>query len=164
MSFTGPWCALLHPLRSHYLFDPSGPLLDERGVWHLWEDEGSWSHWTSRDLVHWEGALVNGTNFSQDTGAVSVTPAGTYAFWPLMDGRAPITEIASAVALTPVSGPFGGPAQWKHRGTFEYNAQWWLVVGCGSVSEGAQCCLFEAADATLANFTDRGSIFTTNLT
>eukprot|EP00966_Prymnesium_polylepis_P187703 4351455-Prymnesium_polylepis.1 len=116
MSFTGPWCALLHPLRSHYLFDPSGPLLDERGVWHLWEDEGSWSHWTSRDLVHWEGALVNGTNFSQDTGAVSVTPAGTYAFWPLMDGRAPITEIASAVALTPVSGPFGGPAQWKHRG------------------------------------------------
>jgi len=37
-------------------------------------------------------------------------------------------------------------------------------VGCGSKHEGAQFCLFEANDDTLAKFTDRGSLYTTNTT
>jgi hypothetical protein len=35
---------------------------------------------------------------------------------------------------------------------------------CGSAAEGAQFCLFEAADATLSTFRDVGSLFTTNHT
>ena len=47
---------------------------------------------------------------------------------------------------------------------FEYNGKWYVGVGCGSKEEGAQFCLFEAGDDTLANFTDRGSLYTTNVT
>ena len=98
----GAFCPKYHPIHSSYLFDPSGALLDENGLWHLWEDEGSWSHWTSRDLIHWSGALVNGTGFSQDTGAVSPTPSGAYALWPIMGGTNN-ADIASAKAKTPIS-------------------------------------------------------------
>ena len=35
---------------------------------------------------------------------------------------------------------------------------------CGSAAEGAQFCLFEAADATLSTFRDVGSLFTINHT
>ena len=37
-------------------------------------------------------------------------------------------------------------------------------MGCGNKEEGAQFCLFEADDDTLAKFTDRGSLYTTNVT
>jgi beta-fructofuranosidase len=71
---------------------------------------------------------------------------------------------------------------WKHRGptipmpgridagyrdpvrAFDWQGKWWVGVGCGSKEEGAQFCLFEADDETLANFTDRGSLYTTNIT
>lgn len=39
-----------------------------------------------------------------------------------------------------------------------------MGVGCGSKEEGAQFCLFEASDDTLFNFSDRGSLYTTNVT
>jgi len=45
-----------------------------------------------------------------------------------------------------------------------YNEKWYVGVGCGNHDEGAQFCLFEAKDDTLANFTDRGSLYTTNVT
>ena len=72
--------------------------------------------------------------------------------------------------------------QWDHRGptipmpsrintgyrdpvrAFNYNDKWYVGVGCGNKAEGAQFCLFEADDDTLANFTDQGSLFTTNET
>jgi sucrose-6-phosphate hydrolase SacC (GH32 family) len=47
---------------------------------------------------------------------------------------------------------------------FEFGSKWYVGVGCGNKEEGAQFCLFEAADDTLANFTDRGSLYTTNIT
>jgi hypothetical protein len=49
------FCARYHPIHDHNVYDPSGPLLDDDGVWHQWEDDGGWSHWTSRDLIHWNG-------------------------------------------------------------------------------------------------------------
>ena len=180
-----PFCPQYHPIHSGYLFDPSGPLLDETGLWHVWEDEGSWSHWTSPDLIHWSGALVNGTGFTQDTGSISPTPSGTFAFWPIMDGASNM-DIASAKALTPISGPFGGPSQWEHRNgstikrpprydiahfrdparAFEYAGKWWVGVGCGSPNNasGGQVCLFEASDSTLSTFSDVGPLFTTSAT
>ena len=38
---------------------------------------------------------------------------------------------------------------------FNYNDKWYVGVGCGNKAEGAQFCLFEADDDTLAKFTDR---------
>ena len=40
----------------------------------------------------------------------------------------------------------------------------YVGVGCGNKEEGAQFCLFEADNDTLAKFTDRGSLYTTNVT
>lgn len=78
------YCTTLHPLHGHpTVFDPSGPLLDNSGLWHMWDDQGAWPHWTSHDLVHWQGSLTtNTTNFSGLTGAISPTPSGMYAVYP----------------------------------------------------------------------------------
>ena len=45
-----PFCARYHPIHDGNVYDPSGPLLDKTGLWHTWEDDGGWSHWTSKDL------------------------------------------------------------------------------------------------------------------
>jgi sucrose-6-phosphate hydrolase SacC (GH32 family) len=47
---------------------------------------------------------------------------------------------------------------------FDWQDKWYVGVGCGNKEEGAQFCLFEAEDDTLANFTDRGALYTTNTT
>jgi len=47
---------------------------------------------------------------------------------------------------------------------FIYGDKWYVGVGCGNKEAGAQFCLFEAKDDTLLNFTDRGSLYTTNVT
>ena len=52
-----PFCARYHPIHDGNVYDPSGPLLDKTGVWHTWEDDGGWSHWTSKDLIHWNGSF-----------------------------------------------------------------------------------------------------------
>merc|ERR1712166_446530 len=52
-----PYCVAYHPIHDGNVYDPSGPLLDDTGLWHTWEDDGAWSHWTSKDLIHWEGSL-----------------------------------------------------------------------------------------------------------
>lgn len=170
------FCPRYHPIHNAGVYDPSGPLLDASGTWHQWEDEGAWSHWTSKDLVHWEGSFTaNTTRFGGDTGSVSPTASGVFAFWPIMSG-ADKGAIASAKATD------AALTQWDHRGAtipylarstagfrdpvraFEYGGAWFVGVGGGSKEEGAQFCLFEAADDTLSNFTDRGSLFTTNVT
>ena len=148
-------------------------------MWHTWEDAGAWSHWTSPDLVHWTGSFTqNTTDFGRDTGSVSPTPSGVYAFWPIMSGTGR-GSIGSAKATD------ASLTSWNHRGptipmparintgyrdpvrAFEHPAgsdRWWQGVGCGSKEEGAQFCLFEAKDNTLMEFTDRGSLYTTNVT
>lgn len=170
------FCPRYHPIHDGGVYDPSGPLLDDSGTWHQWEDEGGWSHWTSTDLMHWTGSFTaNTTNFGGDTGSVSPTASGVYAFWPIMSGEGK-GAIGSAKAAN------AALTQWDHRGAtipmpsrintgyrdpvraFQYESKWYVGVGCGNKEEGAQFCLFEAADDTLANFTDRGSLYTTNTT
>lgn len=172
----GPYCTTYHPIHDANVYDPSGPLLDDSGLWHTWEDQGSWSHWTSKDLIHWSGSFTeNTTHFGGDTGSVSPTPSGVYAFWPIMNGFGK-GSIGSAKATD------ASLTNWTHRGptipmpsrinagyrdpvrAFQFNNKWWQGVGCGSREVGAQFCLFEAADDTLMNFTDRGSLYTTNIT
>eukprot|EP00040_Diaphanoeca_grandis_P025493 m.141267 g.141267 ORF g.141267 m.141267 type:complete len:650 (-) comp30173_c0_seq1:53-2002(-) len=171
-----PYCVSYHPIHDGNVYDPSGPLQDETGLWHTWEDDGSWSHWVSHDLIHWTGSFTqNTTNFGGDTGSVSPTPSGVYAFWPIMggDGKGSIGSAkANDASLT----------TWTHRGptipmparidagyrdpvrAFNFNGKWWQGVGCGSKEVGAQFCIFEASDDNLFNFTDRGSLYTTNIT
>lgn len=169
------FCPRFHPIRDAGVYDPSGPLLDDNGIWHQWEDKGAWSHWTSRDLIHWNGTFDKSTNFGGDTGSVSPTPAGVFAFWPIMSGPNK-GDIGSSKSLD------DGVNTWEDRGptipwpsrintgyrdpvrAFQYEKKWWVGVGCGNKEEGAQFCLFEAEDDSLANFTDRGSLYTTNIT
>ena len=170
-----PFCPKYHPVHDGNVYDPSGPLQDKSGLWHTWEDDGQWSHWTSRDLVHWEGSFKESSHFSADTGSVSPTPSGVYAFWPIMSGPGR-GAIGSAKATD------DSLTNWTHRGptipmptrintgyrdpvrAFSHGGKWWVGVGCGSKEEGAQFCLFEAATDELLNFTDRGSLYTTNRT
>ena len=79
------FCPRLHPIGGPKVFDPSGPLLDNNGTWHLWQDQGGWSIFTSRDLMHWHGNLSSSTHFNGLTGSVSPTPSGVFAFWPGRD-------------------------------------------------------------------------------
>ena len=172
---SSPFCPKYHPIHDRNVYDPSGPLLDKTGLWHAWEDDGAWSHWTSHDLIHWSGDFKASTHFGGDTGSVSPTPSGVYAFWPIMSGPGR-GAIGSAKATD------AGLTNWTHRGptipmparintgyrdptrAFEYMNKWWVGVGCGSREEGAQFCLFEAATDELLNFTDRGSLYTTKTT
>ena len=71
---------LLHICGSS-LFDPSGPIQRSDGTWHLFEDAGGWSHYYSRDLLHWTETNST-THFSSMTGSIAVTDAGTFAIWP----------------------------------------------------------------------------------
>ena len=170
-----PFCPKYHPIHDGNVYDPSGPLQDKSGQWHAWEDDGAWSHWTSRDLVHWDGSFKQSTHFGADTGSVSPTPSGVYAFWPIMSGPGR-GAIGSAKATD------DSLTNWTHRGptipmparintgyrdpvrAFAHGGKWWVGVGCGSKEEGAQFCVFEAATDELLNFTDRGSLYTTNRT
>ena len=71
-----PFCAKYHPIHDGNVYDPSGPLRAHDGTWHTWEDDGGWSHWTSKDLIHWSGSFRESTRFGGDTGSVSPTPSG----------------------------------------------------------------------------------------
>ena len=62
------FCPQYHPIHDGNVYDPSGPILDNSGLWHTWEDDGAWSHWTSRDLIHWSGSFTqNTTHFGELT-------------------------------------------------------------------------------------------------
>ena len=92
-----------------------------------------------------------------DTGSVSPTKSGVYAFWPIMGGPGK-GAIGSAVASDKTL------TTWNQRGptipmpkrintgyrdpvrAFEWNDKWYVGVGCGNKEEGAQFCLFEAED------------------
>jgi len=170
------FCPSFHPIRAVNVYDPSGPLLDDSGVWHVWEDAGGWSHWTSKDLVHWTGSFrFNTTHFGADTGSVSPTPSGTYAFWPVMPQTLQIASaVASDASLTswtkrgatidmPARVPRGSFRDPTRAFQFGDAGKWYVGVGCGN-AKGAQFCLFESRDDQLASFIDRGSLFTTNIT
>lgn len=171
-----PYCVNYHPIHDGNVYDPSGPLLDATGLWHTWEDDGAWSHWTSKDLIHWSGSFRdNTTHFGGDTGSVSPTPSGVYAFWPIMGGP-DRGWIGSAKATDATL------TNWDQRGktvpqpkrinagyrdpvrAFKFGEKWFQGVGCGSKEVGAQFCIFEAKDDTLMEFTDQGSLYTTNVT
>ena len=172
------FCPRFHTIHDPGVADPCGPLRDESGLWHMWDDDGSWSHWTSRDLAHWDGDFSSGTNFSGATGSVSPTPSGVFAHWPIIAPGDAVccSHIGSAKALDETL------TRWDQRGpaiaqparidsgfrdpsrAFEWQGRWFVGVGCGSAEAGAQFCLFEASDDTLTDFTDRGSLFTTQET
>ena len=181
----GYFCPRYHPIGGNELNDPSGPMLDNSGLWHLYEDEGGWSKFTSRDLVHWNGSLHSSTHFNGLTGSVSSTPSGIYAFWPGRN-KLGVSAIESAVCEDCTSG--GAWSNWSHRGfapglvvpqreaagsfrdparAFLFEGDWYIGVGCGqSVHDpengGGAVCLFKAKDDTLAEFTDMGPLFRTN--
>ena len=84
-------CPQFHTLSYN---DPSGPLLMPDGTWHIFPINGNWGHCTSPDLLVWNcslpgdckpgcplagGCSCTGWNMS-NTGGVSVTPAGYFAF------------------------------------------------------------------------------------
>ena len=71
---------LLHICGSS-LYDPSAPILRSDGTWHLFEDAGGWSHYHSKDLLHWTKSNAT-THFSGMTGSIAVTDKGTFAIWP----------------------------------------------------------------------------------
>ena len=86
-----PHCPQFHTLSYN---DPSGPLLMPDGTWHVFPINGNWGHCTSPDLLVWNcslpgdckpgcplagGCSCTGWNMS-NTGGVSVTPAGYFAF------------------------------------------------------------------------------------
>eukprot|EP01046_Picozoa_sp_COSAG06_P034882 COSAG06_NODE_3695_length_4999_cov_8.221837_5_plen_391_part_00 len=71
---------LLHICGSS-LYDPSAPILRSDGTWHLFEDAGGWSHYHSKDLLHWTKSTTT-THFSGMTGSIAVTEKGTFAIWP----------------------------------------------------------------------------------
>eukprot|EP01052_Picozoa_sp_SAG31_P043249 SAG31_NODE_7145_length_1777_cov_1.325983_2_plen_209_part_00 len=65
-----------------------------------WQSTRGWTHWRSRDLIHWVGNFSNGLDFGKAmTGSVSPTPSGVYAFWP--DGD---NAIFSAKSMDPAAG------------------------------------------------------------
>ena len=167
------------------MYDPSGPLLDDSGRWHLWEDQGGWSSWTSRDLMHWDGTLRSSTHFGGLTGSVSYTRSGIFAFWPGRNAEG-VSAIESAVCEDCTSG--GAWQNWTHRGfapglvvpkreaagsfrdparAFLYQGSWYVGVGCGQsvhdpANGGGAVCLFRATNDSLAEFTDVGSLYRTN--
>ena len=147
------------------VYDPSGPLLDAHGTWHVFEDASGWwtstpgwTHWRSPDLIHWFGNFSDGMGFGKGmTGSVSPTPSGVYAFWP--DGE---NAIFSAKSEDPSAGltswsrrnqSIAQPsrvAKYQSRSTgfrdparaFEFPSgsnEWWVVVGCGSAQECETC-------------------------
>ena len=105
------FCPKYHPIHAPNVYDPSGPLLDEQGNWHTWEDAGAWSHWVSKDLIHWKGDFKTSTHFGGDTGSVSPTPSGVYAFWPIMGGPG-----KGSIGSAKSKDPSGGMTQWDQRG------------------------------------------------
>ena len=178
----GLFCPRFHPIGSASLYDPSGPIFDERsGIWHLFEDYGGWSNFSSTDLMNWRGTLKSSTHFGGLTGSIAATPSGIYAFWP---GRA--GTINRAVCEDCGSG--GGWSNWSHRGSapglvepkrekagsfrdparaFQHNGSWFVGVGSGQsthdpVNGGGAVCLFRATNDSLAEFTDAGTLFRTN--
>ena len=81
------FCPRYHPIHGGNVYDASGPLFDdESGTWHLFDDDGGWSHWRSKDLVHWS-LSENTTHFSTDTGSLSPTASGIYAHWPVVQSN-----------------------------------------------------------------------------
>jgi sucrose-6-phosphate hydrolase SacC (GH32 family) len=180
----GAFCPKFHPIGGSKVFDPSGPLMDDSGRWHLYEDDGGWSVFWSHDLMNWQGTLKSSTHFSGLTGSLSPTPSGIYAFWP---GRNPagLSAVESAVCEDCTSA--GGWRNWTHRGfppglvvpkreaagsfrdparAFLYEGSWYIGVGCGqSVHDlkngGGAVCLFKATNDSLAEFTDAGTLYRT---
>lgn len=182
---SGVFCPRFHPIGGTKVFDPSGPLLDDSGRWHLWEDEGGWSNFSSRDLMRWQGTLRSSTHFNGLTGSVSPTPSGTYAFWPGRN-KVGVSAIESAVCEDCTND--GGWSNWTHRGfppglvvpareaagsfrdparAFLYEGSWFVGVGCGQSTHdlqngGGAVCLFKATNDSLAEFTDAGTLYRTN--
>eukprot|EP00054_Salpingoeca_dolichothecata_P015306 m.87904 g.87904 ORF g.87904 m.87904 type:complete len:544 (-) comp21429_c0_seq2:36-1667(-) len=168
----GPFCAQYHPIHSPNVYDPSGPIQTSDGTWHVFEDQGGWSHWTSRDLIRWQLRSPS-TGFSGLTGSVAATPSGMYAFWPSSDQSSILTAVATdgeTLNTWQQRGPaihapaFSGKNFRDPLRALNLNEKWYVGVGCNNNSMSADVCLFQATNDTLASFTSVGALFSTNIT
>ena len=127
-------CPLYHTGKGQY--DPSAPILQPDGTWHLFPDAAKWGHATSTDLIHWDYNHPS-TNFSFDTGSISVTNKGTFAIWP-GTGK----QTGSLFMSTPLSSKLN---KWTNHGNVGHGGSrdpgramklksgWYLPVGIHGV-------------------------------
>ena len=94
-------CPQYHTGQSQY--DPSGPILQPDGTWHIFPDLGRWAHCSSRDLLRWNCSHAPTGFGTGDTGAISVTPSGTFALYP-----------SNGISLATPTGP--GLERWVKKG------------------------------------------------
>eukprot|EP00050_Salpingoeca_kvevrii_P019831 m.91108 g.91108 ORF g.91108 m.91108 type:complete len:546 (-) comp8590_c0_seq1:350-1987(-) len=169
------FCPKFHTILSPSLYDPSGPLQTADGTWHMWEDLGGWSHYTSRDLVHWDQTSPS-SNFSGLTGSVAATGGGEFvAFWPdaaqanIVSARATDAPVLNKWVPQPSSSwiPAPGYAGKNFRDpvrAIELGGSWYVGVGCNNQSQSADLCLFQANDASLSSFSDVQPLFSVTST
>jgi len=142
------FCYKYHPIMSGGLYDPSGPLLTRDGWWHVWEDEGGWGHFISRDLVRWQQGGPS-TGFGGLTGSVAVTPSGVFAFYP--EGSqggidfAPSTDEANLTSWAPKGRVITAPAMAGSNfrdplRAFQWtDGRWYVGVGCITTRRARTC-------------------------
>lgn len=171
------FCPRYHAIQSPGLYDPSGPLQTADGVWHMWEDKGAWTHYTSRDLLHWASTNPPTTGFDGLTGSIASTPEGIYAFWPASNQTGIFSAQAADVPdlnlwhsrqnmsiTVPSYVPSGNFRDPLRALQLPPDNAWYVGVGCSFRGQSAELCLFRAADATLAAFTDVGPLLSVNET
>jgi sucrose-6-phosphate hydrolase SacC (GH32 family) len=142
------------------LYDPSAPIQRSDGTWHLFEDVGGWSHYHSRDLLHWTKSNST-THFSGMTGSIAVTDNGTFAIWPdraqTMFNRSEALDVGltswgpktTVLGLPPGVAKMQDPA----RALKLADGRWYLLGACDVSAEFTGLCLFRASDSTLSEFT-----------
>ena len=131
---TGDFCPKLHWGKGNY--DPSGPLLQPDGTWHVFPDNGHWGHCTSTDLLRWNCSHPD-TGFDGDTGSISVTPQGIFALWPGVGKETgkifraiPASSALNKWTTTGNAAPGGGGA--RDPGRALQLSSGWYVPECGN--------------------------------
>ena len=132
------WCPSNHQLRG---IDPSAPMLDSTGVWHVYGTGGGWSHYTSTNLLNWF-QFPEGTGFDVGTGSTSpVVPARETRV------HSKDSHEKNAVAVRVVGNAPGGTAAAHATGVK------WLAF-YPNTSVPFPCCDIDVATSAAPNQTD----------